>query len=150
MTGIGITHARARSRSTLSSPTFLGSREGRTGEYIQLFCLLCYRVVDDAILLTMDDGRSALKALELDGKEVTKQKYCSIASVPITFAWGILRNHNVQNLAHILSLECPKKSILCSNRLDDFRFLVFAISHAKSTPPVFHLHGCEFEFLTFY
>lgn len=30
------------------------------------------RVVDDEICLTMDDGRSALKALELDGKEVKK------------------------------------------------------------------------------
>ena len=30
------------------------------------------RVVDDEICLTMDDGRSALKALELDGKEVNK------------------------------------------------------------------------------
>ena len=28
------------------------------------------RVVDDEILLTMDDGRSALKVLELDGEEV--------------------------------------------------------------------------------
>ena len=28
------------------------------------------RVVDNEFLLTMDDGRSALKALELDGKEV--------------------------------------------------------------------------------
>jgi len=27
-------------------------------------------VVDEEILLTMDDGRSALKVLELDGKEV--------------------------------------------------------------------------------
>lgn len=31
------------------------------------------RVVDDEICLTMDDGRSALKALELDGKEVKKK-----------------------------------------------------------------------------
>lgn len=30
------------------------------------------RVVDDEICLTMDDGRSALKALQLDGKEVKK------------------------------------------------------------------------------
>ena len=30
------------------------------------------RVVDDEICLTMDDGRSALKVLELDGKEVKK------------------------------------------------------------------------------
>lgn len=28
------------------------------------------RVVDEEILLTMDDGRSALKVLELDGREV--------------------------------------------------------------------------------
>ena len=28
------------------------------------------RVVDDEILLTMDDGRGALKVLELDGEEV--------------------------------------------------------------------------------
>ena len=32
------------------------------------------RVVDDEILLTMDDGRSALKTLELDGKEVVELK----------------------------------------------------------------------------
>lgn len=81
---------------TPTPPTFPGSKEIRTGECIQLFCLLCCRVVDDEILLTMDDGRSALKALELDGKEVTKPKYCSIVSVPITFAWGLLRNQNVQ------------------------------------------------------
>lgn len=31
------------------------------------------RVVDDEICLTMDDGRSALKALELDGKKVKKK-----------------------------------------------------------------------------
>ena len=29
-------------------------------------------MVDNEVLLTMDDGRSALRALELDGKEVTK------------------------------------------------------------------------------
>ena len=34
-----------------------------------LLCEIC-RMVDNEILLTMDDGRSALKALELDGKEV--------------------------------------------------------------------------------
>lgn len=32
--------------------------------------LFSCRVVDDEVLLTMDDGRSALKVLELDGKEV--------------------------------------------------------------------------------
>ena len=40
---------------------------------MQTFLFSC-RVVDDEILLTMDDGRSALKALELDGKEVAKIK----------------------------------------------------------------------------
>ena len=29
-----------------------------------------HRVVDDDILVTFDDGRSALKALHLDGKQV--------------------------------------------------------------------------------
>lgn len=38
---------------------------------MRLIELFTCRVVDDEVLLTMDDGRSALKVLELDGKEVT-------------------------------------------------------------------------------
>lgn len=36
---------------------------------VAVWCVF-FRVVDDEIFLTMDDGRNALKALELDGKEV--------------------------------------------------------------------------------
>ena len=36
---------------------------------VAVWCVF-FRVVDNEIFLTMDDGRNALKALELDGKEV--------------------------------------------------------------------------------
>lgn len=44
------------------------------------------RVVDDEICLTMDDGRSALKALELDGKKVKKKnsrRSCLFAKITL-------------------------------------------------------------------
>lgn len=50
------------------------------------------RVVDDEICLTMDDGRSALKALELDGKEVKKNSRRSWLFAKITlFTPSILK-----------------------------------------------------------
>ena len=49
-------------------------RKAKHLKYSETITLNCCRVVDDEILLTMDDGRSALKVLQLDGKEVVMQK----------------------------------------------------------------------------
>ena len=50
--------------------------------FVRLIELFSCRVVDDEILLTMDDGRSALKVLELNGKEVANVESPHLISLP--------------------------------------------------------------------